>query len=215
MTVSNGIDERTPDPAQEGADENGATERKQHDLVFKILLRHFFADLLELTEPQFAERVDLTSVEFLDKETFSDFPTGLRREADLVARLTSKDGEGRIVLVQTEVEGEFGSQMDERGFHYYLYLRGKYQVPVLLIVVFLRGGRGESLTVRQYVDRAEGVEVCRFRYLAFFLAHSRAERFVELRQALAPGLAALMKSDWDPVGKKLRCLKAISRADVD
>ncbi|MCP4659514.1 MAG: hypothetical protein GY856_29260, partial [bacterium] len=71
---------------------------------------------------------------------------------------------------------------------------------MLLIVVFLRGGRGKSLTVRQYVDRAESVEVCRFRYLAFFLAHGRPEKLVALRQALSPGLAALMKADWDPVG---------------
>ena len=71
-------------------------------------------------------------------------------------------------------------------------------MPVLLIVVFLRGGK-KSLTMREFVDRAEGVEVCRFRYAAFFPGQTRAEKFIELKQALAPALAALMKSDWDPV----------------
>jgi flagellar biosynthesis/type III secretory pathway protein FliH len=33
-------------------------------------------------------------------------------------------------------------------------------------------------------------------------------------QAVAPALAALMKSDLDPVEHKLRCLRAISKADV-
>jgi hypothetical protein len=131
-----------------------------------------------------------------------------------VARLTSRDGEGRVVLVQTEVEGRFRSSIDERGFYYYLYLRAKYRVPVLLIVVFLRGGK-ERLTMRHFVDRAEGVEVCRFRYVAFFLGRNRAEDFVDLPQPLAPALAALMQSDWDPVGKKLRCLRAIGHAEVD
>ena len=195
-------------------DDSGADERKQHDLVLKTVFHHFLGDLLELVEPQFADRVDLTSVDFLEQESFSDFPGGTRQQADLVARLTSRDGEGRIVLVQTEVEGRFRSAMDERGFYYYLYLRAKYRVPVLLVVVFLQGGK-VGLTMRRFVDRAEVVEVCRFRYVAFFLGQNRAEDFVDRPQPLAPALAALMRSDWDPVRKKLRCLRAISRADVD
>ena len=64
-------------------------------------------------------------------------------------------------------------------------------------------------------DKAEGVEVCRFRYVAFCLGQSRAKEFVDRPQPLAPGLAALMRSRWDPVEKRLRCLKAIGHADVD
>ena len=194
--------------------EQDSDQRKQHDLVLKTVLHHFFGDLVEIVEPDFAARVDLTNIEFLEQETFSDFPGGTRQHADLVARLTSRDGEGRIVLVQTEVEGQFRSKMDERGFYYYLYLRGKYRVPVLLVAVFLQGGK-TALTLRQFVDRAEGVEVCRFRYVAFFLGQNRAEDFVNRPQPLAAALAALMKSDWDPVEKKLHCLQAISRAAID
>jgi hypothetical protein len=191
-----------------------AEKRKQHDLVFKTVLHDFFGDLVELVEPDFAARVDLTNVEFLETETFSDFPEGTRQDADLVARLTSRDGEGRIVLVQTEIEAEFRSAMDERGFYYYLYLRGKYRLPVLLIVVFLQGGK-VGLAMRQFVDRAEGVEVCRFRYVAFFPGQNRAEDYVDLPQPLAPALAALMKSDWDRVQKRVRCMAAIRRADIE
>ena len=200
--------------SDESAEDLGAEKRKQHDLVFKTVLHDFFGDLVELVEPDFAARVDLTNVEFLETETFSDFPEGTRRQADLVARLTSRDGEGRIVLVQTEIEAEFRSAMDERGFYYYLYLRGKYRLPVLLIVVFLQGGK-VGLTMRQFVDRAEGLEVCRFRYVAFFPGQNRAEDFVDRPQPLAPALAALMQSDWDRVQKRLRCLAAIRRAAID
>jgi hypothetical protein len=207
-------DPQATDRSTAGAADPGTAERKQHDLVLKTVFHHFFGDLIELVEPDFAARVDLTSVEFLEQETFSDFPGGSRQQADLVARLTSRDGEGRIVLVQTEVEGQFRTAMDERGFYYYLYLRAKYRLPVLLIVVFLQGGR-QQLTMRQFVDRAEGVEVCRFRYLAFFLGQNRAEDFVDRPQPLAPALAALMKSDFDPVQRKLRCMSAIRRAEVD
>jgi hypothetical protein len=180
-------------PGEINVDDND--ERKQNDLVFKTVFRHFFGDLVELVEPEFASRVDLTNAEFLDPEAFSDFPAGLRRQADLVARLKSRDGKERIVLVQVEVEGEFRTEMDERAFLYYMYLRMKYRVPVLLIAVFLRGGR-KPLAVREFVDEAEGVEVCRFRYLAFCLGQSRATEFVDRPQPLAPGLAALMRSSW-------------------
>ncbi len=98
---------------EETTDDSDGDEPKQHDLVLKTVLHHFFGDLLELTEPDFASRVDLSNIEFLEQETFSDFPKGTHRRADLVAKLSSRIGEGRIVLVQTEVEGEFRSAMDE------------------------------------------------------------------------------------------------------
>ncbi len=85
---------------------------------------------------------------------------------------------------------------------------------MLLIVIFLKGGK-EGLAMREFVDRAEGIEVCRFRYVAFALGRNRSEDFVDLPQPLAPALAAMMKSDWHPARKKLRCLQAIRRADID
>jgi hypothetical protein len=205
--------EAPPESAERPA-EDGADERRQHDLIFKTTFHHFFKDLVELAQPEFARRVDLDDVEFLEQEAFSDFPEGLRRIADLVARVKSLDGQGRLVLVQVETEGEFLYEMDERAFYYFLYLRIKYRLPVLLIVVFLRGGP-KALSMREFVDQAEGVEVCRFRYVAFCLEQNRAEEFVDLPQPLAPGLAALMTSKWDPVEKKLRCLEAIRRTEVD
>jgi hypothetical protein len=131
----------------------------------------------------------------------------------VVAKLKSADGE-RLVVVQAETERDFGIDMDERAFYYYIYLRGKHQIPVLLIVVFLRGGK-KGLARREFIDWAEGVEVCHFRYEALCLGQSQAEDYLELPQALAPGLAALMKSPWEPAEKKLRCMRAISQAEID
>ncbi|MCP4660135.1 MAG: hypothetical protein GY856_32435, partial [bacterium] len=85
MAIIRGFDDPTSGlgtaerPAEAGAAAAGAVERKRHDLVFKTVFRHFFADLVELVEPEFAARVDLTNVEFLEKETFSDFPEGTRQ----------------------------------------------------------------------------------------------------------------------------------------
>ena len=44
---------------------------------------------------------------------------------------------------------------------------------------------------------------------------NRAEDFVDLPQPLAPALAALMRSDWDRVQKRVRCMAAIRHADID
>lgn len=190
-----------------------AEEHPQHDLIFKTVFQHFLGDLIELTRPDFAQRVDLSEIEILDKETFSDFPKGTRRIADLVAKLKSSDGQERLVLVQVETERNFSSEMDERSFYYYLYLRGKYRLPILVIVVFLQGGK-KGLSRRKFIDAAEGIEVCRFHYEAFCLGQSRAEEYLEMPQALASGLAALMKSEWEPAEKKLRCMQSIRQAEI-
>ncbi len=204
-----------PDPPLEDVLPTTATrEPTPHDLIFKTACRYFFADVVELTRPELARRLDLDQVELIEQEAFSDFPKGERAIADLVAKVRLKHGEERIMLVQVEVEGQFRRAMDERAFYYYLYLRLKYRLPLVTIVIFLKGGKA-SLEVREVFDEVEDMEICRFRYVAFCLWPSRAEDFVDLPQALAPALAALMKSDWDPVEKKLRCLKAISHADID
>ncbi|MEE8523365.1 MAG: hypothetical protein V3T72_05495, partial [Thermoanaerobaculia bacterium] len=171
-------------------------------------------DLVELVRPDLARSLDLTQVEFIEQEAFSDFPEGERSIADLVAKVSLDDGSERLLLIQVEVEGQFRRAMDERAFFYFVHLRLKYRLPLVTIVIFLSGGQ-TPLEVREYLDQFDDLEICRFRYVAFCLRPSRAEDFVDRPQALAPAFAALMRSDWDPVEKKLRCLRAISRADVD
>ncbi len=57
----------------------------RHDSLFKGLLRSFFADLLNLTVPDLAARLDLAHPVLLDKEFFT--PGGRRRELDLLAEV--------------------------------------------------------------------------------------------------------------------------------
>jgi hypothetical protein len=45
-----------------------------HDQRFKALIREFFGDFLRLFFAPWAERFDLGSVEWLDKEVFPDHP---------------------------------------------------------------------------------------------------------------------------------------------
>ena len=57
-----------------------------HDRLFKELLTTFFVDFLEVFCPQLAGYLDPGSVEFLDKEVFTDVTHGDRHEVDLVAK---------------------------------------------------------------------------------------------------------------------------------
>ena len=58
-----------------------------HDQLFKELLQAFFREFMELFYLDVAARLDFSRVSFLDKETFTDFPQGDQREADIVAQV--------------------------------------------------------------------------------------------------------------------------------
>ena len=56
-----------------------------HDQIFKDLLGAFLPDLVALVAPELAASLDLiTPWTLLDKETFTDWPKGKRREVDLL-----------------------------------------------------------------------------------------------------------------------------------
>ncbi len=61
-----------------------------HDQRFKTLIRTFFADFLRLFFAEWAERLDVDAVEWLDKEIFVDPPEGQRRVLDLVGKLPTR-----------------------------------------------------------------------------------------------------------------------------
>jgi hypothetical protein len=84
-----------------------------HDQRFKILIQTFFQEFLLLFFRKWAERLDGTAVEWLDKEVFPDPPEGGRRVLDLVGKLPTRQqipgqrpGEGAqwLALVHIEIE---------------------------------------------------------------------------------------------------------------
>ncbi len=65
-----------------------------HDQLFKEVLQAHLQDFLELFFPDVAARLNLDSPRFRDKEFFTDFPKGSRREADVVAELKTHERKG-------------------------------------------------------------------------------------------------------------------------
>jgi hypothetical protein len=198
-----------------GSSPGGPPESISHDQIWKTLLVHFVQDFFQLVSPDLAASLDLSSIEWLDKESFLDFPKGERVEADLVGKACTRDDEGRIILLHHEFEGDFRTSTDVRVDRYIMHLRLKHNRPVLSVVLFLRGGP-KGLEIRSVVDRIGPLEIYRSSYCAFGFAGQLAEEWVDRPEPLAAAFAALMRSRiWDPVEQKIRCLRAIARAPVD
>jgi hypothetical protein len=97
-----------------------------------------------------ADRIDATTVEWLDKEVFPDPPQGERRVLDLVAKVPTRQGvpgqrpgeaERWLALVHIEIESpDKATPLRPRMFRSYVHLRDKYGLPVLPIGLYLQVG---------------------------------------------------------------------------
>jgi len=117
-------------------------------------------------------------------QSVSDFAVStLVREA--------RDGQPEVVLVHVEVQAEHRSDFARRMFEYYAVLRLHYRLPVLPVVLFLRGGPHGRLA--EYREDLFGQELLTFRYHSVALARLSAEEYVGT-SPLGAALSALMRS---------------------
>jgi len=185
-----------------------------HDRLFKQLLQTFLSDLLRLVAPDLAAALLPRAGRFLDKETFPDWPRGERREVDLLAEVPRADDPEAKVLVHVEVETQARGETAERLFRYALQLEVRHGQPVVSILVNLRGGRPGVQPV-EFTESVAGLEVHRFRFLAFGVGGCRAEDYLARPEPLAWALAALMRPQrLRPAEHKLACLRRIASAKL-
>ncbi len=117
-----------------------------------------------------AARLDLSRVEWLDTELYHDPPEGSRHMVDLVARVPvtgAVDSEvaASLLLVHIEIEAsDRTTQLTSRLSYYYHFFRDKYRLPVLPIVIYLKVGL-DGVGVHSYVEGLWNLEVLRFQYL--------------------------------------------------
>ena len=184
-----------------------------HDQLSKSLIKLFFPDFLRLIDPESAARLQPGEATFLDKEDFTDWPVGDRREMDLLAKVPVERKE-QPLLVHVEIETDFGSGMELRIWQYYMMLRLRHRLPVLPILVTLRGGRPgvHRGTVRESLDRKL---TALFHYRALGLSGCRAEDWLARPEPLAWAFAALMRpGSWSRAELMLQCLRRIAKSDV-
>src|SRR5437660_10175180 len=107
-----------------------------HDQRFKTLLQEFFGDFLRLFFAPWAERLDCSKVEWLDKEVFPDPPQGGRSVLDLVGKLPARrdipgyppdENATWLALVHIEIESpDKAAPLRPRMFDYYVALRKRH-----------------------------------------------------------------------------------------
>jgi predicted transposase YdaD len=106
-----------------------------HDRLFKELLTTFFWEFIELFLPGIAAYLERDSVQFLDKEVFTDVTAGERYEADLIVRARFQEQDS-FFLIHVEHQAQNQAQFGKRMFRYFARLSEKYDLPVYPIALF-------------------------------------------------------------------------------
>lgn len=179
-----------------------------HDQRFKTLIQEFFAPFLQLFFEAWAKRLDADSVQWLTQEVFPDPPEGRRGALDLVGKVATREAvpgqrpgepEEWVALVHIEIESpERATPARARIFDAYAYLRNKYRLPVLPIVVFLKVGM-DGVGIDVYEERFWEFRPLHFEYLYVGLPALEAVQYVRGENWLGVALAALMKIPKDRV----------------
>ena len=189
------------------------TDLTSHDQLSKGLIKIFFTEFLGLIDPESASVLRPGEATFLDKEEFTDWPTGNRREMDLVAKVPVEQ-EDLPLLVHVEIETVFSSGMHHRLWQYYVQLRLRHELTVLPILVNLRGGRPgiHRGTLREgFAGKVTSV----FHYQVLGISGCRAEEWLARPEPIAWAFAALMRpGSWSRAELKLKCLRRIATSDV-
>jgi hypothetical protein len=167
----------------------------ERDQRFKRLLQEFLGEFLVRFFPHNAAALNLSQVEWLDKELFAAALEGEVQILDLVARLRRTDAGAAdlLTLVHIEVESRDAvATFRPRMYHYYEYLRRTYGCPVLPIAVYLRVGL-DGIGIDTYMETYDGLEVLRFQYLYVGLPALDAIQYLTGTNWLGVALAALMR----------------------
>src|ERR1700733_849081 len=105
-----------------------------HDRLFKELISTFLLEFIELFFPEVRAYIEEGSLDFLDKEIFTDVTSGERHEVDLVAKVRFA-GKDAYFLVHVENQAQPQSNFAERMFTYFARLTQKYRLPVYPIAL--------------------------------------------------------------------------------
>ena len=186
------------------------------DQLMKEVLQQFLQGFLQLFFPQIAQRLDFDrGIRFRDKELFTDFPEGERREADLVAEVHGRDGQPELVLFHVEAQAKRRRDFPYRMWEYYALLRLRTGLPIFPAVVYLSPGTG-GLIWEEYTESLFEERLLTFRYAAVGLPDLGSEEYAGSNEALAAALSTAMAPH--PLGNvqhKLAALHAVAGSGLD
>ncbi len=188
-----------------------------HDRLFKLLLRTFFREFLFLFLPAIAESIDPASLEFLDKEVFTDLTAGERHEVDLLVKCRFREpgSEAAFFLLHVETQASAQGDFAARMFRYFARLTEKHALRVYPIALFTYDAplRAEPET---YDVRFPDLDVLSFRFRAIQLNRLAWRDFVRQPNPVAAALMTRMQiAPADRPRVKLECLRLMATLKLD
>ena len=185
-----------------------------HDRLFKELLTTFFVDFLEVFCPELVTYLDPGSLEFLDKEVFTDVTHGERHEVDLVAKAKFR-GQPLGFLIHLESQARQQTIFSQRMFTYFARFHEKYDLPVYPIALFSFQTPKEPEPDEYHIDFPD-LAVLSFRFRVVQLNRLAWQDFEE---RTSPILAALManmqRGPKEGARVKLACLRMLAKLQLD
>ncbi len=187
-----------------------------HEKLIKSVLQAYFHDFLYLFYPYVAESLDFETVRFLDKELSTDITVGSLPEEDVVAEIRTRERSPKIVMLYIKIQAEWREAVAEQVFQDFNILWLTYQVPIVPITVYLRGGR-EGLAEEEYILSHVIKEYLWFRYHSARLAALPAEEYLKKGTPLGAALAALMDRSQaeDPLSLRASMLQQVAESRED
>lgn len=186
----------------------------EHDRLFKALLTTFFVEFLDLFFPEVKRNLNRQSIEFLDKEVFTDIASGERHEVDLLVKAKFR-GKEAFFLIHVENQATVQETFGQRMFKYFARLHEKYQLPVYPIVLFSYDCP-KSAAASSYEVSFPGWKVLDFKYRAIQLNRLNWRDFLKQPNPVASALMVKMNiAPEDRPRVKLECLRMMVRLKLD
>jgi predicted transposase YdaD len=186
----------------------------EHDRLFKLLLRTFFVEFIDLFFQVMSEGLDPDSIEFLDKQVFTDITAGEKHEADLVVKARFR-GQEAFFLFHVEPQSYPEELFPRRMFIYFSRLYETFGLPVYPIAVLSYDRPLEAAPSEHRVEFPDG-EVLAFRYRVVQLNRLRWRDFVNRPNPVAAALMAKMQVEpRDRKRVKLQCLRMMLTLKLD
>ncbi len=185
-----------------------------HDRLFKELLTTFFLEFVELFLPGLREHLDPDSLEFLDKEVFTDVTSGDSHEVDLVVKARIK-GEEAFFLVHVEAQSERQSDFPRRMFRYFARLYEKHGLPVFPVAVF-SWNEPKAVQPSTHSVAFPMLRVLDFRFEAIQLNRLSWRDFLERENPVAAALMSKMEiAPEDRYRVKASCIRLLATLRLD
>ena len=185
-----------------------------HDRLFKELLTSFFIEFVQLFLPDVAAYLDPASIEFLDKEVFTDVTAGEKHEVDLLVKARFQGAEA-FFLVHVENQSTTQTDFPQRMFTYFARLHEKYRLPVFPVVLFSYDAPKRPEPTR-YQVAFPGRTVLQFEYVVIQLNRLSWRKYVMTPNPVASALMAKMRiAPGDRPKVRMECLRLLATLQLD